>query len=125
MAKPYWLSQHDGFVFNGNRLHKEEIKTVNAQLIGMDSPPRTKKLSPAYSRRRQTESYRVDNNSTVRERLKGRGDVFQHLAGLAIGGRLPKHWVLSEEGTGQQEQLYDKRVETIQQIGELSVEAAA
>jgi len=34
MAKPYWYKQHGGFVHNGNRLHREELKTINAQLAG-------------------------------------------------------------------------------------------
>ena len=34
MAKPYWYKQHEGFVHNGKRLHREEIKTINAQLAG-------------------------------------------------------------------------------------------
>jgi len=34
MAKPYWYKQHGGFVHSGNRLHREELKTINAQLAG-------------------------------------------------------------------------------------------
>jgi hypothetical protein len=34
MAKPYWYKQHEGFVHNGSRLHREELKTINAQLAG-------------------------------------------------------------------------------------------
>jgi hypothetical protein len=34
MAKPYWFKQHGGFVHDGNRLHREELKTINAQLAG-------------------------------------------------------------------------------------------
>jgi len=34
MAKPYWYKQQGGFVHNGNRLHREELKTINAQLAG-------------------------------------------------------------------------------------------
>jgi len=34
MAKPYWYKQHNGFVHNGNQIHREELKTINAQLAG-------------------------------------------------------------------------------------------
>lgn len=44
MSTPYWYKQHGGFVFNGHRISREEIKTINAQLDGYLERP-VKRLS--------------------------------------------------------------------------------
>lgn len=93
MAKPYWYKQHEGFVHNGKRLHREEIKTINAQLAGHWEAPRK-----TWSRR-----------------------------SLPLPAVLPEQFVPVQvpEPPELVEHIRDTRLDILQTLGELMLEADA
>jgi hypothetical protein len=129
MAKPYWCRNGSGFLMHGNRIHREEIKTINAQLaeghVGLSALER-------YARTLYSNNPVINNfnqeltpfKSSILERLHGHTELLQAMAEIALQNVLPDRWNL--KGTdGYDELVRDRRLDLIQTIGELTAEASA
>ena len=123
------MHKYHGYLFNGNRIHPNELGWINAQLAE----------GPAWTDRVTEQSDDVEahlmavkphtrhnrkHSSTILDSLHDKMDLVEKMAEIALRNVLPDHWSLKEQD-GADELARDRRVDLMHDLGQAAVEASA
>lgn len=131
MAKPYWYKHEAGFVLSGERLHREELKTINAQLAApISSPNRLESESGhdvvAHIASRPHIRYNRTHSTTIFEKFQPSPSLLKRMAEAALKNAIPENWHLNKAPLdGAQELHRTQRIDLLQSLGEAALEESA
>jgi len=131
MSRPYTHRGYSGYVFQGNRMHPEDISWINAQLAADEISTSPFEAQPdtdvvAHMATRQRFKRESMHGFSILEKLQARPELLQKLAEVAVKNAIPDNWHLNRTPTDGAEELHrEQRLGLLHSLGEAALEAPA